>query len=233
MGGEGGSHLNLGPGTPGWGVRPDKPLASQPPQRPHTPHPHPEDTRRSFNSPKGRGTFSAGPARREEVRMGSPPPRKGRRTRRAGRRAAGGSAAGSPEPREQPNSSVRGRGGKRKKARSPRPGAAARWTHMAGGRRPPSSRGRGALTTCCLSPAEHPRRRTVLPSSPRSPTAAEPPRPAAGRGAQGPAGGGGLREDARRRARAARAAPALRQQLGRSAGAARGEPGLTGREEPI
>lgn len=49
-----------------------------------------------------------------------------------------------------------------------------------------------------------------------------------GRGAQGPAGGGGLREDARRRARAARAAPALRRRLGRSAGAARGEPGLTG-----
>lgn len=109
-----------------------------------------------------------------------------------------------------------------------RPGAAARWTHMAGGRRPPLLPGPGR-TLNLLSPGRASKaRKTVLPSSPRSLTAAEP--------------WGPTREEepGRRRAPRGRAAappvqpplPAAlrrRRRLGRSAVAARGAPGLARR----
>lgn len=60
---------------------------------------------------------------------------------------------------------------------------------MAGGRRPPSLPGPGRTHNLLSLPGgASAARRTVLPSSPRSPTAAEPPGPAAGgarRGRQG------------------------------------------------
>ena len=86
-----------------------------------------------------------------------------------------------------------------RKERSPRPGAAARGTHMAGGRRPPSLPAPGRTHNLLSLPGGASTvRETVLPSSPRSLTAAEPPGPTR-EGEQGPAAGGELREDARRR----------------------------------
>lgn len=162
--------------------------------------------------------------------MGSPPRPGGGRTRRAGR--AGGARSGDPGPRGSPTQRPGTRGKRKRGARAPgQPRAGLTW--LAGGGRPPS-RGRGALTACCLSPAEHPRRAgpcfPFFASVPDSRGASGAGR---GRGAQGPAGGGGLREDTRPRARAARAAPALRRRLGRSAGAARGGRGSQAEEPSV
>lgn len=67
------------------------------------------------------------------------------------------------------------------------PRAAGRCTHMAGGRRPPLVPGPGrALNLLSFPGGTSTAEETVLPSSPRSPTATEPPGPTRGRG-QGPA----------------------------------------------
>lgn len=95
-----------------------------------------------------------------------------------------------------------------------RPGAAARWTHMAGGRRPPLLPGPGR-TLNLLSPGRASKaRKTVLPSSPRSLTAAEPWGPT-----RKSREGGGLREDARRRRQCSPRCPRLSGGGGGSGGA--------------
>ncbi|CAI9178597.1 unnamed protein product [Rangifer tarandus platyrhynchus] len=164
--------------------------------------------------------------------MGSPtPPRRqtdaaGRASRRGAQLRKSG-ASGAAQLRRP------GTRGAERKARSPRPGAAALWTHMAGGRRPPSLPGPGRTHNLLSLPGgASTARRTVLPSSPRSPTAAEPPGPASGGARRGRQGA----EVSRRTRGATPGQPALLRLSGGGSGGALGRrAGRRGSraEEPI
>lgn len=153
--------------------------------------------------------------------MGSPtPPRRqtdaaGRASRRGAQLRKSG-ASGAAQLR-RPGT----RGEREKRPGQPRAGL----TWLAGGGRPPS-RGRGALTTCCLSPAEHPRRAGpsfLLRLGPRQPRSLRgrprEGRAGAGRGRRSPGGRAAPRPGSPRGSGSPAAARAERWGGARGAGA--------------